>query len=797
MGLLLGAGAFDRIAPFGVLCDENLVVSRAGPAWARLRADLVGRALLEAFDVLRPDGVDGLESLRRHGSEPLLMRLRPSGPRVRFQVVDVDDPVGVVLVGAPVVSTAEELDTWGLTPDDFSPVDQTPDLLHLRAGQESSLAELRTLNIELHRTTDELRAANDLLRRAEARYRGLVEQQPLVMYIDFLGATPTADFISPRVVDWLGHPLSRWTDDPGFLYSIVHAEDRDRVRAAHLEAERDGTAFDQEFRVATADEREVWVRCVDSLVVDEDATANRRVGFMLDTTTAKAAELELRDTMSRLTTLLAHMNAGVLVEDVDHRVVMANDGLRTLFHAGDTAAELVGLPMTAAVVRLMHAGEDPAAFVRRTEELVHQRWPAVDQTLELAGSRVLEFDFAPIVAAGHELGAMWVFRDATDRVRYQDALARARDEAIASSDAKSDFLASMSHEIRTPMHGVLATVDLLRTTPLEPDQRELVDVMTASAQSLVQIIDDILDLSKVEAGHIELAAEPFDLSEVLCGVADLLGTQARAKGLTLSVVTDPAIPAVVVGDGPRLRQVLVNLVGNAVKFTSVGSVALEARLARRRASDVVVELEVRDSGCGIPADRLAAVFDPFVQARRGHEGTGLGLAIADRLVTLMGGRIEVVSEVDVGSTFRFQVRLDEPCSGREDAAARGPLVLVVDGAAPSRGLAQRLLARLGVSARAVASGTEALRALDESPGYGLVLVDVDLPDLDGPATARLIRASRERRIAAVPVFAMIAGADVTTLDRCRDSGMDGHVSKPVEIVELRRLLETVVGVPAR
>ena len=218
---------------------------------------------------------------------------------------------------------------------------------------------------------------------------------------------------------------------------------------------------------------------------------------------------------------------------------------------------------------------------------------------------MLEFDFQPIVSEGQDLGALWMFRDATDRVLYQEALARARDEAIAASDAKSQFLASMSHEIRTPMHGVLATLDLLRTTDLDGEQRELVDVIDSSATNLVSIINDILDLQKVEAGRIDLVDRAvLAVAEAARAVVDLLGPQARAKGIELSPRrstrrsrrSSSAIPL-------RLRQVLVNLAGNAVKFTQSGSVSLVVAASSRGAgTESVVEVEVRDTGPGIAAE---------------------------------------------------------------------------------------------------------------------------------------------------------------------------------------------------
>ena len=798
MSIRIEGDDLDRVAPFGVLCDEDLVVIRTGTSWNRIAADFVGRPLLDVFDVVRPAGLTTIDAVRRHRDSMLLLRLRGDGPRLRFQVVDVAEPSGVLLIGTPVVASSEELDKLGLSAGDFSPIDQTPDLLLLRRGQERSLADLRTLNTELQRSASELRWANKMLTRAEAQYRRLVELQPLVMYIDVLGSLPVAEFVSPSVEDWLGYPVQRWMDEPGFFFDVVvHPDDRDRAWASHLHSERHNAPFDEQMRLRTADGRVVWTRAVDSVVVDEDGTS-RRIGFMLDVTSAKSAELELHDTMSRLTTLLAHMQSGVLVEDSQQRVVIANQTLLDVFRSAVGTPDLVGLPAAAAVGQLVSVTTDPAPFLRRREDLIHRRWPATNQSLTLTDGRVLEFDFQPIVADGEDLGALWIFRDATDRVQYQEALARARDEAIAASDAKTQFLASMSHEIRTPMHGVLATLELLRTTSLDTEQSELVDVVNSSAATLVAIINDILDLQRVEAGRIDLLSEEFSPEEAVRGVTDMLEPQARSKGLELRLVVDPALPTLVVGDPIRLRQVLVNLTGNAVKFTSTGSVTVSASLGERRSGAVMVDFEVRDTGAGIPEDRLAAIFDPFVQARTGNEGTGLGLAISERLVTLMGGHIRVTSTVGEGSAFRFSLRLPEPSDndaprpvvdpGVEDV----PTVLVADDSVASRNLLVRQLTRLGVAAVAVGSGEETLDALEQRRSIGLVLLDVDMPDLDGPETTRRIRAYDDRRISTVPVVALVAGDDEEVLALCRDSGMDGHVGKPVDLAELRRVVEALL-----
>jgi CheY-like chemotaxis protein len=249
-----------------------------------------------------------------------------------------------------------------------------------------------------------------------------------------------------------------------------------------------------------------------------------------------------------------------------------------------------------------------------------------------------------------------------------------------------------------------------------------------------------------------------------------------------------------------VRQVLVNLAGNAVKFTSSGSVTLLASVAEHRGGAAVVDFEVRDTGQGIPADRLSAIFDPFVQARTGNEGTGLGLAISDRLVSLMGGHIHVASTVGEGSTFRFQLRLPEIVEGSghpvdevdEDAGVAIATVLVVDDSEASRNLVVRQLTRFGVAALAVGSGEEALDVLEQRRSIGLVLLDVDMPDLDGPGTCVRMRASDDPRISGVPVIALVAGDDDEVLDRCRRSGMDGHLSKPVDLSDLRRVVDEML-----
>jgi PAS domain S-box-containing protein len=787
----------DRLAPFGITCDASGVVVRTGPSLARLVPDLVGRPLLDALAVVRPAGVTDVTDLLAVRDSFVLLRSLEQGLDLRMQVTPLREPQGMLLVGSPVVGSSDELEARGLSAADFSPIDQTPDLLLLRRGQAQNLLDLRALNAELAAKAQELRAANRTLQRTEAQYRRIVELQPLVMYIDRLGPTVIAEFMSANVESWLGYPAERFTVDPTFFVSIVHPDDRDRFWRAHLAADRENLPFDLEFRLVAADGRTVWTRASDSVVYEDDAPEGRRIGFMLDVTATKDAELELRETTSRLSTLLERMGTGVLVEDQDRRVVLANEALCGIFRSEARPEDLVGLPVSRAVGLVVRPADGPDAVLARTDEVLRQRWPVTAEPLTLSDGRVLELDFQPVVDAGEELGALWVFRDVTARVRNEQALATARDEAIRASEARMQFLASMSHEIRTPMHGVLATIDLLRTTPLDAGQRELVDVVGDSAGALVTVINDILDLQKVESGRIELVPEPCDIRSVVDGVVGLLGPQARQKGLTLTGSTSPEIPAGLLCDPVRLRQVLVNLVGNAVKFTSEGAVAVTVRAAQGapEPGEVGLVVEVSDTGEGIPQDRLADVFDPFVQARPGAPGTGLGLAISARLVGLMGGTLSVSSTPGVGSVFSFRLRL--PLAPVTDEAPLpadpGGIVLVADGSQASRSLLMRQLARLGVTARAVATGAELLASLRHGAPFTTVVVDLALPDLPGTAVLEAIADHQRGAAAPLAVVALVSGVDPSTLDACRAHGLDAELTKPVDISALR----AAVGTAAR
>ena len=518
-----------------------------------------------------------------------------------------------------------------------------------------------------------------------------------------------------------------------------------------------------------------------------------RILIIRDITARREAEATIRRQKQYLETLVNISPAAIVTLDLEKHILSVNPQFEKLF--GFSHSEVMGADLDS----LLSSGSTYVEAASYTQKVLDGEMIQVTgQRRRRDGTLVdVEVSGVPLVVEGQAIGVLGLYHDISE-------LIAARRRAEMADQAKSDFLANMSHEIRTPMTGLLGMINLTLNSELNAEQTDYLLAARESAETLLTILNDVLDLSKIEAGQLTLEDVEFDLERVVEGVAQSLGMRADSKGVEMATLVAPELPAVMVGDPDRLRQVLINLVGNAVKFTEDGYVFVEANLAAETDQDLTVRFVVSDTGAGIPPERLEAIFERFSQAdtstSRRYGGTGLGLSISRQLVERMGGRISVASEPGKGSTFWFtavykKAKTPAALPHRSLEALRGSRVLVVDDSLISRMVLSKHLQLLGLQTACLENGSEVVQTLLEARAEGdpfrLVFLDLWMPEMDGEETLRAVRAHPD--ISETPVVLLSSVSQRSDIQHISGLGQRSYLMKPVRRSQLVTVLAAQFG----
>lgn len=620
--------------------------------------------------------------------------------------------------------------------------------------------------------------------------------------------------VNPALCNLVGYTENELTHVT--FQDITHPDDL----ALDLEKTRQMLAgeinwYQMEKRYIHKQGRVVWILLSVSLVKDAEGKPLHFISQVQEITERKLVEKELKWKTTFLEALLNSSPEGIFVSDSEGEKILQNRRMEEIWKA---LKDFKSIDRPALLEWAAQKIKNPGEFIQKIEYLYTQPYVVSQDEIEFLDGMVFERYSSPVIGKeGFYYGRIWAFNDITERKQVQVKMQNAQEAAEKANRAKTEFLANMSHEIRTPLNGIVGMTDLLRNTSLSAEQKDFLETIQASSENLLAIVNDVLDFSKIEFGKMELEDRPFSLLDLIDEVVSLLNYRIAKKKLLFATRIDPILPLAYRGDSIRIRQVLVNLVSNAIKFTDKGSILLEIVPGTSQEGDSArtrrLIFRVQDSGIGIPQDRLHHLFKIFSQVdsstTRRYGGSGLGLAICQKLVGLMEGTIGVESRPGEGSTFSFELPLKmsalplPPVSGQESKEAnfirpetttasepeeQKPFrILVVEDSPSGKLVIQYMLQHLGYGVDLVGNGIEAVEAV-EAKTYDLVFMDLHMPEMDGLEATRRIR--QKPGMAERPKIVALT-ADVLKGEReiCLAAGMNDYLTKPIKFDTLKAIIE--------
>ncbi len=656
----------------------------------------------------------------------------------------------------------------------------------------------------ISRDITETKRAEEALRQEEERFRSLIEATAAIVWNTPASGQFEAE--QPGWTEFTGQSFDQLKGS-GWL-DAVHPDDRENTARTWSAAVATRSLYQVEHRLRqrNGEYRHMLVRAVP--IADKEGRIREWVGVHTDIDAERRAEAALREAEARARLLLESSGEGIYGIDTQGVCIFINRAAAEML--GYRTEEVRGQNVHALI---HHTRPDGSPYPVKDSPiyrsfLVGKGCRVNDEILWRRDGTAFPAEYAsyPLRGSDGEIkGAVVNFTDITERKQVEQELVQANAAAQAATRAKSEFLANMSHEIRTPLNGLIGMTDLTLDTELTSEQREYLGMVKLSADHLLNVINDILDFSKIEAGKLDLERVDFDLRDTLDDTVATLAMRAHKKGLELADHVAADVPDALTGDPHRLRQVIVNLLGNAIKFTERGEVVLRVEVRWQTEEEACLRFAVSDTGIGIAADQQQKLFRAFSQAdtstTRKYGGTGLGLAISARLVEMMGGTIELESQLGVGSTFHFTLRFGRargPATRplpAEPAQVRGLPVLVVDDNATNRLILQEMLTKWGMKPMVVEGGREALAALEEARGsgspFGLVLLDAMMPEMDGFTLAARIRQDSELVGATLMMLSSANRREDAT--RCTELQVASYLTKPIRQSTLLDAIMTALG----
>jgi PAS domain S-box-containing protein len=639
--------------------------------------------------------------------------------------------------------------------------------------------------------TDRKRA-EEALRKSEERLNSILNSLSDVVW----SMTPDRSrvlYLNPATETVYGRKVSDFYQDPGLWVTMAHPDDRPSLVDSFARLLKTG-AVNQEFRIIRPDGEIRWLYKRARAIRDSRGEVVRLDGISTDITELKQAEQNLK----LYKEIFARSNEAIGILSQEVRFVEQNKAHRELLGYSDE--ELRGLSPGGLMDEVTF--QETVTRIGKTPSL---RFETVLRTKSGKNLDAEVSTFTILNATGEMLCRVAEVRDISERKRVEMERREAQEAAEAANRAKSEFLANMSHEIRTPLNGMLGMTELALNTRLNEEQREYLTLAKTSGETLLTVINDILDFSKIEAGRLDINPIEFDLRDSLGDTLKTISLRAHEKGLELALHVEPDVPYRVQGDPTRLRQIVVNLVGNAIKFTDHGEVVLHVTVESQTENEIVLHFTVADTGIGIPSEKQQAIFEPFTQAdssaTRRYGGTGLGLTISFQLSELMGGRLWLESTEGTGSCFHFTICFQPATSEVEDLPPSGSInlqglsALVVDDNATNRRLLDELLSNWGMKPAMADGGWTGLEAMRREKAAGkpfpLVLIDALMPDMDGFTLAEHIKEDPE--LSQATIMMLTSGGHRGDAARCRQLGIAAYLHKPVKERDLLQAVLLALG----